>query len=285
MKAHYEKLACASRSLLAFERCEPEFPFYWHYHPEIELTLIAEGYGERLVGDSRAQFRPGDLVLLGPNLPHTWWSHRRPQVSSGMHRAVVLQFSADLFGNLLALEGMSPIAQLLERARCGLAFPQTDGVRAAAARLVKIPALSQGRRVLALLLILLELADERRAILLSTSAIRPMCQIKHQRRINKICLYLEHRDAEKINWDELSRLIHMCRASLCRFFRRATGRTMTQYLNEIRVDSAARLLVDTDLNVLDVAFRAGFGNYSNFTRQFKKIKGYGPRELRRRFCP
>jgi transcriptional regulator GlxA family with amidase domain len=151
--------------------------------------------------------------------------------------------------------------------------------------LIEIPSLSRGRQVLALLSILLELTHERPATVLSTSMIRPMCQIEHQRRINKICLHLERDSSEKIHWDELSRLIHMGRSSLCRFFRRATGRTMTQYLNEIRVDTAARLLVDTDLSVLDIAFRAGFGNYSNFSRQFRKIKGCGPRELRREFSP
>jgi transcriptional regulator GlxA family with amidase domain len=139
--------------------------------------------------------------------------------------------------------------------------------------------------MLALLSILLELAHERKATVLSTGMIRPMCRVEHLRRINEICFYLEHRASEEINWDELPRLVHMGQASLCRFFRRATGRTMTQYLNEIRVGTAARLLVDTDLTVLDIAFRAGFGNYSNFSRQFKKVKGCGPNELRQECSP
>jgi transcriptional regulator GlxA family with amidase domain len=72
-------------------------------------------------------------------------------------------------------------------------------------------------------------------------------------------------------------------ASVCRFFKRASGRTMTTYVNELRVAAATRLLQETDLSVLEVGLRAGFGNYSNFNRQFKKIKGVRPRTLRREF--
>lgn len=75
----------------------------------------------------------------------------------------------------------------------------------------------------------------------------------------------------------------MDQASLCRFFKRATGRTMTEYLNELRVAAAAQLLIATDESVLNICFSVGFGNYSNFSRQFKRIKGFGPRELRRNF--
>jgi transcriptional regulator GlxA family with amidase domain len=75
----------------------------------------------------------------------------------------------------------------------------------------------------------------------------------------------------------------MDQASVCRFFKRATGRTMTTYVNELRVGSAAQLLMETDSSILEIGFRVGFGNYSNFSRQFKKIKGYGPRNLRQHF--
>jgi transcriptional regulator GlxA family with amidase domain len=88
---------------------------------------------------------------------------------------------------------------------------------------------------------------------------------------------------EEIEFAKLSGRFRMGQASLCRFFKRATGRTMTAYVNELRVGAAAQLLISTDESVLEIAFRVGFGNYSNFNRQFKRIKGFGPMTLRKQF--
>jgi transcriptional regulator GlxA family with amidase domain len=110
-----------------------------------------------------------------------------------------------------------------------------------------------------------------------------MCRVEDQQRIDAICLYLSRQYAEDIDFVELARRVHMDQTSLCRFFKRATGRTMTTYVNELRVGAAAQLLTDTDQNILQIGFDVGFGNYSNFNRQFKRIKGYTPRMLRRQF--
>ena len=110
-----------------------------------------------------------------------------------------------------------------------------------------------------------------------------MCRVEDQKRIDKICLYLNQHFAQKVDFTELARQVHMDQASVCRFFKRATGRTMTTYVNELRVGAAAQLLMETDASILEIGFRVGFGTYSNFSRQFKRIKGYGPRSLRQHF--
>ena len=98
MRAHFEKVSSGAASLLAFERVDLEFPFYWHYHPEFELTLIVDSHGQRLVGDGIADYGPGDLVLLGPNLPHSWRSGPVHLSTESCHRAVVVQFREDFLG-------------------------------------------------------------------------------------------------------------------------------------------------------------------------------------------
>ena len=148
MRAHLEKLSAGQGSFVTFERRAWGFPFYWHYHPEFELTLILDSSGQRLVGDSIADYESGDLVLLGPNLPHSW---RSGPVQSGgrkIHRAVVTQFRADFAGErFFLLEEMRPVNRLLKRCACGLAFGHSKTGRSVAAKLAELPSLAPSRRL------------------------------------------------------------------------------------------------------------------------------------------
>jgi AraC-like DNA-binding protein len=284
MRAHFEKLTHGRTSFLTFERRDWEFPFYWHYHPEFELTLILDSSGQRLVGDSIADYGPGDLVLLGPNLPHSWRSGPAKSGARKIHRAVVTQFRADFLGDrFFTLEEIRPVARLLKRSASGLAFGHTRIGRNAARKLAELPSLPPSYRLLTLLAVLTDLAGDSQAKQLSTGKVRPMCRVEDQRRIDEICQYLNQHFDQKIDFSELANHVHMDQTSVCRFFKRATGRTMTTYVNELRVGSASQLLMETDTSILEIGFRVGFGNYSNFSRQFKRIKGYGPRNLRLHF--
>ncbi len=284
MKPHFEKLVSGPSSFCANVRNDPGFPFYWHYHPEYELTLIVESRGQRLVGDGIADYGPGDLVLLGPNVPHSWRSGPMKSPPGSSHRAVVLQFRHDFLGDhFFELEEMDSVGRLLRHSSNGLAFTHTETGRKVAEDVARLPSLTPAKRLAILLSVLADLAAESDAQVLSTLRVKPIGRVVDQQRIDAICLYLNEHFEEEIEFDSISERFHMDQASLCRFFKRATGRTMTAYLNELRVGAAAQLLIETDLSVLDIGFRAGFGNYSNFNRQFKRIKGFGPRTLRHHF--
>ena len=286
MKPQFEKVAPGPSSFVAFERNDPEFPFCWHYHPEFELTLILNSQGQRFVGDGVADYVPGDLVLLGPNLPHTWRSGSAKPRNAEAHRAVVVQFRMNFLGErFFELEEMSAVGRLLQRSSNGLAFGHTETGRKAARSIATLPIQSPARRLATLVSVLADLADDTDAKVLSTQKVRPTFRVADQYRIDEICLYLHENSHEEIEFATLSKRFRMDQASLCRFFKRSTGRTMTAYLNELRVGAAAQLLINTDYSILDIGFRVGFGNYSNFNRQFKRIKGFGPRILRRMFAP
>jgi AraC-like DNA-binding protein len=286
MKAYLQKIASGPSSFAAFVRNDPAFPFDWHYHPEYELTLITESQGQRLVGDGIADYGPGDLVLLGPNVPHSWRSGPMKLEAQTTHRAVVIQFRHNFLGeNFFDLKEMESVARLLGRAANGLAFGHTQTGRKVASYLADLPSLVPAKRLAKLLSALADLASEEDARVLSTLQLKPTCRGADQQRIDAVCLYLNDHFGDEIDFAELAERLHMDQASLCRFFKRATGRTMTAYLNELRVGAAAQLLIDTDKSVLEIGFRVGFGNYSNFNRQFKRIKGYGPRTLRCHFSP
>src|SRR5882724_9751483 len=133
MRARFEKLAHGRASFLTFERRDWECPFHWHFHPEFELTLILDSSGQRLVGNSIADYGPGDLVLLGPNLPHSWRSGPVKCRTRKIHRAIVTQFRGDFLGErFLSLEEVRPVARLLKRSAAGLEFGHTRTGQAAA---------------------------------------------------------------------------------------------------------------------------------------------------------
>lgn len=284
MKPRFERVRPSPSSFVAFTRADPSFPFVWHYHPEYELTLIVDSYGQRFVGDAIADYAPGDLVLLGPNLPHTWRSGPAPSGVEETHRAIVVQFHPDFLGKqFFALQEMSSVSQLLDDASCGLGFGSTKTGRDVARKMAGMVSLPPPRQLVLLLSILVDLASEPSAQRLSTGNLKPVCRTEDEYRIQTVCSYFSAQFGDEIDYAQLAREVHMDLASLCRFFKRATGRTMTTYVNELRVAAAARLLRETSLTILEVSLQAGFGNYSNFNRQFKKIKGVGPRTLRREF--
>lgn len=281
MRARFEKVREPNGSFTAYERVEPEFPFNWHYHPEFELTLIVDSEGQRLVGETLCPYKPGDLVLLGPNLPHSYRSW--PAASSNMkaQRAIVIQFSKESFGGtLLDLPEMASVASMLKRSAMGLVFGDTRTGKEVESRLRQIPSLPSARRIACLLSVLVELAEEPEARTIATEMLPPLCRVEDRRRIDQICSYLNQNFDRDVDFTELAATVHMSQACLCRFFRRATGRTMTTYINQLRIGAAVQLLINSDLSILDIAFNVGFGNYSNFNRQFKSVKGSTPRSLR-----
>lgn len=286
MKPHFEKISPVSSAFNAYERRDSSFPFQWHYHPEYELTLILDSRGQRLVGDGIAEYGPGDLVLLGPSLPHSWRSGPMKSSTNEVHRAVVIQFREDFLGqSFFHLRELENVIQLLRRSENGLSFGHTKRGQKVSSYLTNLPTLPPSRRLLCLLNALVDLAEERDAQVLSSLRLRPFGRSEDQRRIDAICRYLNEHFMENIDFAELSDRFHMAQATLCRFFKRATGRTLTTYLNELRIGAATQLLLETDESILNICFQVGFGNYSNFNRQFRRIQGFGPRSLRHQFLP
>ena len=282
MRAQFQKIGGEQRFLYASKRAETFFPLYWHYHPEFELTLILEGSGQRLVGDSVEEYEAGDLVLLGSNVPHSYSS------TSGrsQNRALVLQFLPMLLGNMfLCLPEMQSLRQLLDRATQGFSFTFASEASRASIheKICALPALSASAQVLELLEILDALANTATARPLSQTHMLPPLKSEDQDRIGAVCTFLCKHYDEEIDYARLTKKLCMSQSSICRFFRRATGRTMTDYVNDYRISEAANLLKETDKSMLEIAFEVGFGNYSHFNRQFQRRKGKTPRLFRLTF--
>jgi len=250
----------------------------FHYHPEIELTLIVSSSGHRYVGDHIGRFAAGDLVLMGPNLPHSYVNDERTDRAG----SIVLQFLPECFGTgFFRLGEMREVHALLERSRVGLSFH--GPVRERVARMLsELPSLDGAARLVAFLEILQALARSRDYRRLASPTYAPSLALYQGERINRVCELISRRFRENVTQAEASRVAKMSGPSFSRFFRRATNRTFRAFLNEVRVGHASRLLLESDQSVAEICYDSGFGNLSNFNRQFLKLRKVSPRDYRRR---
>ncbi|MET7900705.1 AraC family transcriptional regulator [Streptomyces sp. NPDC005336] len=276
MKPRYEQPGIPDGTTLScFIRRQEAFDFSWHYHREYELTLITEGLGTRYVGTTVEHYRPGDLVLLGPDLPHTFTS----ELYDGIAEAAVVQFRHGFLGEgFFAFPQFRTIAALLSRSARGLRFtPAPADVHGLFAELPRLDAAAQ---TLGLLDVLRRLAHTGTGTPITGPGYAPAPTTAVRDRIDSVCRHLQQTHTRPVQLTEVAALVHMSPTSFSRFFRRAMGRTLTDYVNQLRVETACSLLTSTRLPVTDIATRSGYQNLSNFNRRFRELKGLRPTEYR-----
>lgn len=252
----------------------------WHYHPEYELTWIIRSEGTRFVGDSIRPYGAGDLVLIGPNLPHCWQNESdggrpRPQL-------ILVQFDPACFGAaFLDLPELRAIKSLLERAGRGLSFDAAASVRVGTLlrNLVERQDLSRLAR-------LLEILD----VLATIQTVVPLASCGYQifsnmnpgsrRKMDLVRRYVSDHMAEEIRQAQVAECLGLSSPAFSHFFRAATGETFVQFVNRARVHEACKLLSATQATIIEIAMRCGYENISNFNRQFRALRGMSPSEYR-----
>lgn len=275
MKAVYEDIASkkGNESLLAYSFSVPAFEFKWHYHPEYELTLITKGSGKRLVGDSYENFQTGDLVLLGPDLPHTWASD---EINAKDVSAIVIQFSESFIDSFIKLSEFTKISSLLAASSRGLFFPDAITMFS---DIELLPESSGIEKVTSLLTILQKLTEQK-CVTLSSEYFNAVKGEETETRINKVCQFIQRNTSKNITLEQTADLIHLSKSAFSKFFKRATGKTFSDYVNDMRIGNACYLLTDTDKAINEVAFETGFESLTYFNRVFLRKKGITPREFR-----
>ena len=268
------------QSFVAFAYAASSFRFGWHYHPEFELTLIEAGSGTRFVGDNIAPFGPGDLVLLGGNLPHTWSSEGR-RAGPTSHRTIVVHFPRELFA--LEATEFSKIKALLQRAQRGCHFPQTATAPIARElkQLVKLHGFAAWCRLASILDYLAGLPEAK---LLASAGYAPTIRQGAQRRLERALSYIEKEaSSDRLCLRDVARTVHLSPAAFSRFFRQMTGGTLVSHINQVRVGLACRRLSETDQSVTEIAYASGYRNLANFNRRFREIKSMTPTAFREHF--
>ena len=257
-------------------RAEPRFAFDWHYHPEYELTLIVAGSGRRYVGDRVADYGPGDLVLLGGETPHTWESD-----AAGWNESVTVQFLHGAFGTgFFDRPEFHGIRSMLTRSACGLRFDDGAGVPDAMVALSNTA--DPARRTLAVLDILVSLAG-RPADPIATRALVTDVDAAARDRIDRVIGLVRRDYADHLTIGRAAALVSMSPDAFSRFFRRHTGRTFTDYVNDVRLAEASHRLIESDTPISTIATACGYPNLSHFNRRFRAQNAMSPREFRNHF--
>ncbi len=250
----------------------------WHYHPEIELLLMKRSSGTWLIGDHVGHFQAGDVVLLGANLPHCFrheynYTMKR---SSTAGESICIKFLPDIFGNqLLNLPESLAIKKLLLKCNNGLKL--TGKTKVSVAELIQnMLTATPGKKLIYLLLILEEIADSKDYTALSSNGFTKSPADTDKDRIKTIFEYTFLHFNEKITIDKVAGMLNMTRQSFCRYFKSKTKKTYIEFLMEVRIGHACRLLVEDEKNVAEISYNCGYNNISHFNHQFKIITGKRP---------
>lgn len=280
MKLQFEHVTIPEGcSIRVLNRRIPEIPFEWHHHPECELTLTLNSRGWRFIADHIGAYESHDLVLIPPEMPHTWASTRAID-DSGPHVAIVVWFTESWASHLAdACPEYFSLRKLLKRAAGGLSFPSSAG-RMMESRLPGLLSNSARDRLRTALDVLTELAESD-AVSLATPQTATRITADESAQLKRILDLLHGRFAESIRLRDLCDAGNISERSLHRLFVRHLGENVTDYLGRLRIGRACMWLVETDRSISAIAGDAGFSNLSHFNRRFRSVRHMSPREFRR----
>ncbi|MBB5368840.1 MULTISPECIES: AraC family transcriptional regulator [unclassified Janthinobacterium] len=256
-------------------------PFIWHYHPQFELTLTVNARGQRYIGDHLGDFEPGDLVLVGPNLPHTWSAHERLDSAQPM-LAVVVWFAPEWITQLAAFPELRSLRQLAARAGPALHFSPATSARCAE-RLLQLQVLPAPQRLPLLLDVLLMLAEDGKAQALASMAQTAINIDSQQKRMEKVLDHMHTHFRDEIALEILAQQAALSLGAFHRFFKRHASCTPGAYLARLRIGRACQQLIESELSIAVIAQEAGYRNLAHFNRQFLATKRVTPRTFRRQY--
>ncbi|PWK22956.1 AraC-like DNA-binding protein [Arcicella aurantiaca] len=282
MKASPEQLDNAKDGSFLFRQFTlPYFDAPYHFHPEFELTLILKSEGKRFVGNQVADFQEGDLVLLGPNVPHCWKNDGIGVENSA--RSIVVQFKDDFLGEAFFKNPETqPVKMLLEKAKAGIHI--TGKTRDRVAReMIFLLTVPPFQKLLGLLDLLNTVAISKDYEIIDSHSEKYDLSPIDLDRINKVYAYVIEHYTQEVHLETAAHLANMTETAFCRYFKKITQKTFLDLVTEFRIKHACNLLTSTDKQVAEVCFESGFGNISHFNKQFKVVTGYSPLHYRKMF--
>ncbi|MEP1487807.1 MAG: AraC family transcriptional regulator [Algibacter sp.] len=242
---------------------------YWHFHPELELIYVNKGQGKTHIGNHLSYFNNSQLILIGSDLPHNGFTDRL--TASGTETTI--QFRSDFLGNdFLTVPEMANIVALFERAKKGIRF-KIDAKKKIGPKIEKLLEHSGMKRVIKFLEILNYLAKTDDYALLNADGFAFVAEPQDSAKIDIIFKHVNKNFQRHIALDEIAGKVSMTVPAFCRYFKKATGKTFTQMVNEYRVVHATKLLNESQMSIADVCFECGFNNFSHFNKQFNEITG------------
>ncbi|TAN13484.1 MAG: AraC family transcriptional regulator [Chitinophagaceae bacterium] len=275
-----------SSSITVKREITPFMDYPWHYHPEFEIILVEKSFGTRFMGSHIGRFSDGDLMFISPSLPHLWRNDGDfYQGNSDLFVDVyVIHFREDaLTKGFFNLPELSHIKKLFLRGQQGVFIH--DGIdHDRIASLIKEIVRSSDFKRLSLFLTTLDaIANTEDFDLLSSPGYTNSVNVADTERINLVMNYVMQHYMEEINIREIASLVHLTEASFCRYFKAKTHKTLSQFLNEIRILNASKLLINSNMTITEICYHTGYNNISHFNRQFKFITGMTAKEYAKKY--
>lgn len=257
---------------------QADYNNYWHYHEEVEIIYFHKGNGLQYVGDHIKHFEPGDLIVLGPNLPHYWKLEKSklPEKTDNMPFSTVIHFNEKIIGaSFFDLPELYTIRILLENAKNGILIKTPDSKRIAKCmeEIYRKKGLS---KFLTLLKCLMLTAEEKNITTLSTVGLSYNYPETDQSRIKSIYNYSSDNISKKISLQAVASIVGLAPTAFCRYFKLKTGKTYSQFLINLRINYSCKLLFENKKNIKQIAYESGFNNFSCFYKNFKAITGLTP---------
>ncbi|GAA3521829.1 AraC family transcriptional regulator [Aquimarina addita] len=248
----------------------------WHYHPEIEIVYVNGGTGKRQIGSHMSYYRNGALMLIGANLPHCGFTDNL----TGNKSETVIQLLPDFLGNsFFTIPEMSGVNKMLEQAKKGIAF-KGDAKRRIGARIDALGMLDPFDRLLGILRVLKEMEQTTDYSILNAEGFSIETELQDNNRINLIFNFVQKEFTRQITLDEIADKVSMSVPGFCRYFKKITGKTFIQFVNEYRLVHAAKLLHEKQTSITDICYESGFSNFSHFNKLFKQFSGRTPSTYR-----
>lgn len=284
MKAQFIELSPPNEKTILIKQVDQEFlsnPL--HFHELCELVLILESYGKRVVGNHVDSFSAGDLVLMGPNIPHIWRNDDiflNPQHNERA-RAIVLYFPADFLLQLTDDQAtISAMQQFIKRSKRGLRFHGQTLEQAT--ELIKSLAQKKSFSRITGFLNLIELLHQAEECEnLASEGYKPTFGEQETNRINNVYIYVMQNFREEVSLGIAAELVNMTPNAFCRFFKRHTQKSFSKFVNEMRIGHACKLLMNKQLSISEICYQSGYQNLTNFNKFFKTIMRKSPREYRK----
>ena len=264
---------------------DKHFDPIWHAHSEYQLFVVLEGTGTRFIGDSIKSFRPGELILTGPHLPHVWRSDETyfDRNSADITRGIVIYLNENFLGDhILEKEEMLGLKKLFVKSMRGLEFYGAKKLQVIE-MMKELVGLQGIPSVIHLLHILEILAVTKEYHYISSKAYDEGIDQHETDRLNKVYEYAFKNFRKKVLLDDLAELLHMTPTSFSRYFAMKNNKPFSRFIAEIRIKHACKMLTETDESIAQICYDCGFNTLSNFNRQFKEIMLKKPMQYKKEF--
>jgi AraC-like DNA-binding protein len=257
----------------------------WHFHPEYQLFLVLEGRGTRFIGDDMRSFNPNDLVVTGPNLPHLWRNDQEyfEKESRLKTRGIVVYFPEDFLGNQMGeKEEYEELHTLLKRASLGLEVvgKTNELIKMKLKNLLQKKGLE---RIIGLLEILLVISRSNEVKTIVQAGYTNANKESEKDRMSRVYEFVMVQFQNDIKQEEVAAIINMTSSSFSRYFKTRMNKSFSDFLSEVRISHACKLLPTENLNISEISYESGFNTLSNFNRQFKERMGMTPKSYKRDF--